>query len=230
MISKKAKSYLVLGSHSWNEEAYANFKKKRNEKWEYTSNRRMLNIEILKKVDPTYIFVLHWNHIIPDELIERFRFVIFHMTDLPFGRGGSPLQNLIISGINRTKLSALLATSELDSGPIFLKRDLDLTGSAQEIYTKASNISMEMAREIISKKMEPKTQNGEISTFYRRTPADSELPETFQDANSAYDFIRMLDAQSYPRAFKQMVNYRIEFEDAKILDGCVEAKCVFKFQ
>jgi methionyl-tRNA formyltransferase len=44
------------------------------------------------------------------------------MTDLPFGRGGSPLQNLISRKIYNTKLSAIRVVKELDAGPVFLKK------------------------------------------------------------------------------------------------------------
>ena len=45
------------------------------------------------------------------------------MTDLPYGRGGSPLQNLIINGHKETMMSALRCVQELDAGPIYLKKN-----------------------------------------------------------------------------------------------------------
>jgi len=50
------------------------------------------------------------------------------MTDLPFGRGGSPLQNLIVRGFTHTKLSALRVEKGLDTGDIYLKEDLEQYG------------------------------------------------------------------------------------------------------
>ncbi len=49
----------------------------------------------------------------------NFNCVVFHMTDLPFGRGGSPLQNLISRGIYKTKISAIKVVKEIDAGPIY---------------------------------------------------------------------------------------------------------------
>ncbi len=37
-----------------------------------------------------------------------------HMTDVPYGRGGSPLQNLIARGHTSTKLTAMRMTAEVD--------------------------------------------------------------------------------------------------------------------
>jgi methionyl-tRNA formyltransferase len=58
-----------------------------------------LAVEMLAALDPRYVFFPHWSHRIDSAIFERFECVIFHMTDLPFGRGGSPLQNLIARGI-----------------------------------------------------------------------------------------------------------------------------------
>ena len=43
------------------------------------------------------------------------------MTDLPYGRGGSPLQNLIANKIYDTKISAIRAEGGIDTGRIYLK-------------------------------------------------------------------------------------------------------------
>ena len=56
------------------------------------------------------------------------------MTDLPYGRGGSPLQNLIMMGKRNTKLTAFKCVKKLDSGPIYLKKKLSLDGNLEEIF------------------------------------------------------------------------------------------------
>ena len=53
------------------------------------------------------------------------------MTDLPFGRGGSPLENLILRGHTSTVISAIKCAPELDSGDIYLQKPLSLYGSAE---------------------------------------------------------------------------------------------------
>ena len=55
------------------------------------------SLEFLKlsKFSPHYIFFPHWSWLIPEEIYQNFECVIFHMTNLPYGRGGSPLHYLI---------------------------------------------------------------------------------------------------------------------------------------
>ena len=98
------------------------------------------------------------------------------MTDLPFGRGGSPLQNLIERGIEKTKITALKAVKELDGGPIYLKRSLKLSGPAHNIFRKASSIIFrDMIPHIIKTKPDPYPQRGSATLFKRRNPDQSDI-------------------------------------------------------
>ena len=62
------------------------------------------------------------------------------MSDLPYGRGGSPLQNLIIREHRKTMISAIQCVKEIDAGPVYLKKPLSLEGSAEEIFICANHI------------------------------------------------------------------------------------------
>lgn len=85
------------------------------------TDKNDLTYEKVSKFNPRYIFFPHWSWIIPKNIFDNFECIIFHMTDVPFGRGGSPLQNLISRGVYKTKISAIKAMEELDAGPVILK-------------------------------------------------------------------------------------------------------------
>ena len=59
------------------------------------------------------------------------------MTDVPFGRGGSPLQNLISRGIYETKISAFRCVAEMDAGPVYPKRPFSLAEGRQASSSRA---------------------------------------------------------------------------------------------
>ena len=63
--------------------------------FELIPDPRELSSERLSSIAPRYVFFPHWSHRIEAGIHKRFECVIFHTTDLLFGRGGSPLQNLI---------------------------------------------------------------------------------------------------------------------------------------
>lgn len=191
------------------------------------TNKADLRNEILNDIQPDYIFFPHWSYIISDDIYNNFECIVFHMTDLPYGRGGSPLQNLIVRGHKNTKISALRVEKELDAGPIYLKHDLSLDGSAEKIYKRASKIVFtEMIPEILESKTVPIPQQGEAVVFPRRKKEQSDLKDC-SSLQEFYDYIRMLDAEGYPHAFIQFGNIRIEFEDAKFKDGILMATAKF---
>lgn len=194
----------------------------------YIKNKNELTYEKVKKINPKYVFFPHWSYLIPKGIYENFNCVIFHMTDLPFGRGGSPLQNLIERGIYETKISAIKCVKELDAGDIYLKSDFSIhTGSAQELYLEASKIISEMIDNIIEKNPIPIKQEGEIVEFKRRTPEMSNI-EKLKDLNKIYDHIRMLDAPGYPKAYLENEKVKYEFFNAKIENGKLFAKVEIK--
>lgn len=144
------------------------------------------------------------------------------MTDLPHGRGGTPLQNLIERGHDETKLTAFRMVPEMDAGPIYLQRTLSLHGSAEAIYVRATELSATMVGEILRKDPEPRPQQGEPVTFERRTPEQSEI-ENLDSLDDLHDFVRMLDAEGYPRAFIEHDGFRFEFSRSVRYDGRIEA-------
>ena len=134
------------------------------------------------------------------------------MTDLPYGRGGSPLQNLIQRGHSSTVITALRCSAGLDAGDVFLKQPLSLHGSAEEIFLRADGLIEQMIERIVREEPLAKPQQGRSVVFSRRTPAQSDLASCQEGSLSAwFDQIRMLDAESYPHAFLEAHGMRLEF-------------------
>ncbi len=174
-----------------------------------------LTLETVEFFSPDYIFFLHWSHLIPKEIHSRFECVVFHMTDLPFGRGGSPLQNLIDLGVKETKLTALKVNEGLDTGDIYIKKKLSLYGTAEEIFLRIGHLIKEMILEIIKKRLTPYPQVGKPTVFKRRKPEQSNISE-IKELENVYDYIRMLDAPGYPPAFFENDYFRFEFSRASL--------------
>ena len=91
------------------------------------------------------------------KIYNKFECIQFHCSDLPKFRGGTPIQNQIIRGLKNTKLSAFKVSEKLDTGPIYLKKNISLSNNASEIYSRIEKKSFKMIEEIIKKKkIEPK--------------------------------------------------------------------------
>lgn len=218
--------YIVAASKPWHRAMFEDRRRNLPGRWTYVESKRELE-EILQISVPRYIFFLHWNWLVPENVVAEHECVCFHMTDLPFGRGGSPLQHLILKGRVETRLTALRMVAEMDAGPVYAKRRLDLDGSAEEIYLRAAAMSWDLVEWIVQVQPQPEPQSGAVTVFHRRTPEDSRLP-TASTVPGLYDFIRMLDAPTYPKAFIEYGCFRIEFYGAKMAADGLEARATIQ--
>jgi methionyl-tRNA formyltransferase len=220
-------NYVVATIKSWNLNNFASVRPSLPGNWTLITHKDDLVLENLRKLRPRYIFFPHWSWIVPPEIISEFECVCFHMTDLPYGRGGTPLQNLILDGKEATKISALRMTSEIDAGPIYMKQDLSLSGSAEEILKRASLANFAMLKTIVETEPVPSPQVGAVVNFRRRTPDQSNLVDVAGGVGAFYDFIRMLDGEGYPKAFFDIGDVRVEFHGAS--RGTNEVLCKARF-
>jgi methionyl-tRNA formyltransferase len=215
-------TYVIASQRPWNASLADELAKETGHTFNLIQHKDELTLEKLDALSPRKIFVPHWSDIIPQEIIENYDCVIFHMTDLPYGRGGSPLQNLITEGKTETKISALKATSELDAGPIYLKHPLSLDGRAEDIFYRASDIIKIMIKDIVRTNPTPVEQSGSPTLFKRRKPQESDIAHLDQ-LSKIYDHIRMLDAPGYPHAYIETESMKLEFTNAQLNGNNVTA-------
>jgi methionyl-tRNA formyltransferase len=218
-----SRTYLVAGCKPWSRRIYDQSLAQLPGKWHFAGSVDQLTPQRVRSLSPRYIFFLHWSWKVPAEIFEPYECVCFHMTDVPYGRGGSPLQNLIIRGHGDTKLTALRMTAEMDAGPVYFKESLSLEGNAEEIYLRAANLSAIMVRTIVQHEPTPVPQTGDAVIFTRRKPEESRIGDGLQSLQTLHDFIRMLDAEGYPQAFLEYGGFRLEFSRSALYDGRIVA-------
>lgn len=215
---------LIVSEKSWNKELVSYLQSTMPQYAFYLiSQKEDFTVERIGSISPVKIFISHWSYIIPSAIFERYECIVFHMTDLPYGRGGSPLQNLIVRGLTATKLSALRVEVGLDTGPVYLKMDLSLSGTAEEIFVRVNKLVGKMIVEIIQNNLQPVPQEGDPVVFKRRKPEQSDM-SGLEKLEEIFDYIRMLDADGYPHAYIEKGEFRYEFTRASIkADGSIVA-------
>ncbi len=221
------RAYLVLGSKPWNRQVFDETIRRLPGRWSYWDQPDALTDRAVAEVAPRYLFFLHWSWPVAESIVDAHECVAFHMTDVPYGRGGSPLQNLIVRGHRETTLTALRMVKEFDAGPVYLKEKMSLEGTAEEILTRATRLSVQLVERIITEQPVPVPQSGEPVAFRRRRPEQSRIPAV-EGVEGLYDFIRMLDADTYPQAFVEHEGFRYEFRRAALQDGYIEANVTIR--
>jgi methionyl-tRNA formyltransferase len=217
---KRVKKITFVTIKDWNFREVREFQNThKNFQIQLIDNPGCLSLEKLDEFSPDYVFFIHWSWVISKEIISKYKPIMFHMTELPFGRGGSPLQNLILQGLQYTKITALFVAEKLDTGDILLTENLSLEGSANRIYNRFAKIVFrEMVPYILenfsSMRAKKQFDGQNYKVFVRRKPSESLIKNWNQPIDKIYDLIRMVDADTYPLAFIIMGDYKITFHNA----------------
>jgi len=193
----------------------------------YVQNKDELSHKALVEFKPDYVFFTHWNWVVKDDIHENFNCVVFHTAPLPYGRGGSPIQNLILEGFDKAPVCAIKMTRELDSGPIYASSYISLAGSLKDIFSRINVAANELINEILENNPSAVPQRGEPHFFKRLTIEDNKIPVGLE-LKEIYDRIRMVDHDEYPNAFITYDNIKIEFSGAKMVNENLEVVCVIK--
>ena len=132
--------------------------------------------------------------------------LVVHASDLPEGKGWSPMTWQILGGANSIKLTLFEADADLDSGPIYDQLTIELQGD--ELLPEWQNIQAEATIELCTRWLvafpssvqSARPQLGDSSEFARRRPDDSKL-DTSKGIGEQFDLLRVVDNESYPAFF-----------------------------
>tara|TARA_R100001129_G_scaffold183737_2_gene166872 strand:+ start:857 stop:1525 length:669 start_codon:yes stop_codon:yes gene_type:complete len=174
--------------------------------------------DALARDNPDWIFFLHWSSFVPAEIYENYRCVVIHTSNLPHGRGGSPLQNQILEGINESRVNALVMGEQLDAGAIYCSLPITLQGSLVDIWLSIADQAFHLIQNCVEHSPTPIEQQGDVHVYKRNK--NNILPlEAEDDIVNIHKFIQMLDAEGYPSAFYDIGGFRLEFSRSKLNDS-----------
>lgn len=152
------------------------------------------------------LFVLSYYRILPAALIgNHTNNVVIHASDLPRGRGNSPIAWQILEGKNEIPFSLFELTAGVDEGPVYVKDTLRLCGT--ELYDEwrqlAGTFICRMALDFLAAfpSVTATPQSGEASNYRKRTAADDQLDPT-QPLALLFDHLRICDPKQFPAWFE----------------------------
>jgi methionyl-tRNA formyltransferase len=153
-------------------------------------------------------FLLSCEEKVPDNILLRSDAnIVAHASELPKGKGMSPLTWQILEGRNQIPVTLFEAVEAIDAGPVYFRDHIDLTGTEllPEIHLILGQKIVDMcvqftARwpEVLSSK-EP--QQGESTYYARRSSSDSRL-DTSKSIAEQFNLFRVVDNEKYPAYFE----------------------------
>lgn len=162
-----------------------------------------------QNLDPSHkiCFILSYFNVINPVILEQRRYnMVVHESALPQGRGWAPLFWQVIEGRNNIPFTMFNADKGIDSGPVYLKKNLTLDGSElyAELREKQAQLTREMVMEFVGRYRKGTLmlvpQKGESTVYARRTPADSEL-DVNKTIGEQFDLLRTVNNEEFPAFF-----------------------------
>jgi methionyl-tRNA formyltransferase len=129
--------------------------------------------------------------------------LVIHESDLPLGKGWSPLTWQVLEGKNEIPVTLFEAAESVDAGEIYSKEYLKLNGSEllPEIKDKQGKITIKLILLFLENfPMIGKKQVGE-STFYDRRKAEDSKLDINKSIADQFNLLRVCDNERYPAYF-----------------------------
>ena len=188
-----------------------------------------LTYSLLEREKPDLIFFPHWSFKVPAKIFKNFQCICFHSTPLPYGRGGTPIQNMIMEGFDETEVCSLQMIEEFDAGPIYLRSKISLEGKLSEILERIYHAIGDQIKIFIQKDLVPIEQKGKPTIFNRIKYKDNSIKGN-ESLLEIFNKIRMLDSDIYPSTFVEINKLKMEFYDANLTEDSVEARVKIKLK
>ncbi|MDX8549494.1 UDP-2,4-diacetamido-2,4,6-trideoxy-beta-L-altropyranose hydrolase [Methanospirillum sp. J.3.6.1-F.2.7.3] len=153
-------------------------------------------------------FFLSYGKIVKKEILMRHHNnLVVHESNLPKGRGWSPLTWQILEGADTIQVTLFEAADEVDSGSIYLQEEISFDGSElvdelrREQARATISLCLSFVKEYPAIIARAKTQVGTPTYYFRRYPKDSQI-DLDRTIREQINLFRVVDNQRYPAWFE----------------------------
>ena len=135
--------------------------------------------------------------------LNKFNLVV-HESDLPEGKGWSPVTWQILEGKSTIPITLFEAADSIDSGQIYSQAYISLDGTEllDEIKHKQGAVTQSLILSFIEclPDIKVRPQSGDETFYPRRRPDDSRL-DVHKSLYEQFDLLRVCDNERYPAHF-----------------------------
>lgn len=150
-------------------------------------------------------FILGCTQLLDTPTLQRNRHnLVVHESDLPKGRGFSPMTWQLLEGKSEIPICLFEATEKFDHGEIWLHDTIILRGDelSDDWRKLQGQKTVDLCLQFVAKynDLKPKKQSGTGTEYRRRSPKDSELA-LHQTIDEQFNLLRVVDNTNYPAFF-----------------------------
>jgi len=155
-------------------------------------------------------FLLSYEKIVGPEILCRSRSnIVVHASELPKGKGMSPMTWQVLEGRNTIPLTLFEAVEALDAGPVYLRDAVNFKGNEllSEMQELLGKKIVEMCSAFVGQWPDilgrGVPQTGESTFYRRRSPEDSKL-DPHKSLAEQFNLLRVVDNDQYPAFIEWM--------------------------
>ena len=177
-----------------------------------------------------FCFYLSCGQIVPANILSQYRHnLVVHESDLPRGKGWSPLTWQILEGKNRIPATLFEAAEKVDSGVIYAQDWMEFEGYEliDELREAQAKVTIGLCKRFVDGYPqiceEAQEQAGNESFYPRRRAMDSKI-DPAQTIGAQFNSLRVVDNQRYP-AFFDLNGWRYLLRIDKVPSSSCEQAC-----
>lgn len=182
--------------------------------------------DFVKKFEKPAGVLVSFGRIIPQEIIDLFTpaIVNVHPSLLPKYRGSSPIESAILNGDEKTGVSLMKLSKEMDAGDVYSQEEIELskTETASDLYKTCGEIGAEMLvrdlPKIISGEIKGQKQDDSQAEYCQLLKkSDALLSQNEQTAEQAEQQIRAFEI--FPKSKIKLGEHLIIVKSAKVVSS-----------
>ena len=182
--------------------------------------------DFVKNFEKPVGVLVSFGRIIPQEIIDLFTpaIVNVHPSLLPKYRGSSPIESAILNGDEKTGVSLMKLSKEMDAGDVYSQEEIELskTEIASDLYKTCGEIGAEMLvrdlPKIISGEIKGQKQDNSQAEYCQLLKkSDALLSQDEQTAEQAEQQIRAFEI--FPKSKIKLGEHLIIVKSAKVVSS-----------
>jgi len=164
-------------------------------------------------------FLLACQNIVPKRYLNLNKHnLVVHESDLPKGKGWSPLTWQILEGYSIVPITLFEATERVDNGPIYFQEQMEFEGHelVDELRQKQGDATVALCLKFVEHypNITGIEQTGSETFYPKRTPQNSEV-DINKPLIELFDQLRVADNERYPVFFNHLgYKYTLKIEKA----------------
>lgn len=183
-------------------------------------------VDFVKTFENPVGVLVSFGRIIPQEIIDLFTpaIVNVHPSLLPKYRGSSPIESAILNGDEKTGVSLMKLSKEMDAGDVYSQEEIELskTETASDLYKTCGEIGAEMLvrdlPKIISGEIKGQKQDDSQAEYCQLLKkSDALLSQDEQTAEQAEQQIRAFEI--FPKSKIKLGEHLIIVKSAKVVSS-----------